>query len=133
MKYLEGKAAEHEKAYEQAKTQLAELKEQLETLETRLRDVKDKKQALIARANAAKAKEHMNASFDKIDSESAYREFLRMENRIEEMEVRVKYGTSAEANTEHSRSQYSDEVEAELEKMRSLSLEKAEHQKAAHE
>ncbi|WP_416655443.1 stress responsive protein LiaH [Bacillus amyloliquefaciens] len=133
MKYLEGKAVEHEKAYEQAKTQLAELKEQLETLETRLRDVKDKKQALIARANAAKAKEHMNASFDKIDSESAYREFLRMENRIEEMEVRVKYGTSAEANTEVSRSQYSDEVEAELEKMRSLSLEKTEHQKAAHE
>lgn len=133
MKYLEGKAAEHEKAYEQAKTQLAELKEQMETLETRLRDVKDKKQALIARANAAKAKEHMNASFDKIDSESAYREFLRMESRIEEMEVRVKYGTSAEANTEYSRSQYSDEVEAEIEKMRSLSLEKTEHQKAAHE
>ena len=58
----------------------------------------------------------MNASFDKIDSESAYREFLRMESRIEEMEVRVKYGTSAEANTEYSRSQYSDEVEAEIEK-----------------
>ena len=71
----------------------------------------------------------MNASFDKIDSESAYREFLRMESRIEEMEVRVKYGTSAEANTEYSRSQYSDEVEAEIEKMRSLSLEKTEHQK----
>ena len=31
------------------------------------------------RANAVKAKEHMNASFNKIDSESAYREFMRME------------------------------------------------------
>lgn len=75
MKYLEGKAAEHKTSYEHAEQQLAELKEQLSTLEVRLQDVKDKKQALIARANAANAKEHMNASFDKIDNESAYREF----------------------------------------------------------
>lgn len=57
MKYLEGKAAEHKASYEQANSQLADLKEQLAALETKLQDVKDKKQALIARANAAKAKE----------------------------------------------------------------------------
>ncbi|MEC1750915.1 stress responsive protein LiaH [Bacillus mojavensis] len=123
MKYLEGKAAEHKASYEQASSQLAELKEQLATLETRLQDVKDKKQALIARANAAKAKEHMNATFDKIDSESAYREFLRIENRIEELEIRADYSKSAEAGKETSQSEFADEVEAEIEKMRELSLE----------
>ncbi|MCC2930698.1 stress responsive protein LiaH [Bacillus sp. LBG-1-113] len=125
MKYLEGKAAEHKASYEQASSQLAELKEQLATLETRLQDVKDKKQALIARANAAKAKEHMNATFDKIDSESAYREFLRIENRIEELEIRADYSKSAEAGTETSQSEFADEVEAEIEKMRELSLKKS--------
>ncbi|AZV50128.1 MULTISPECIES: stress responsive protein LiaH [Bacillus] len=125
MKYLEGKAAEHKASYEQASNQLAELKEQLATLETRLQDVKDKKQALIARANAAKAKEHMNATFDKIDSESAYREFLRIENRIEEMEIRADYSKSAQAGTESSRSEFAGEVEAEIEKMRELSLKKS--------
>ncbi|PRS06657.1 stress responsive protein LiaH [Bacillus halotolerans] len=125
MKYLEGKAAEHKASYEQASNQLAELKEQLATLETRLQDVKDKKQALIARANAAKAKEHMNATFDKIDSESAYREFLRIENRIEEMEIRADYSKSAQAGTESSRSEFAGEVEAEIEKMRGLSLKKS--------
>ncbi|MCY8979474.1 stress responsive protein LiaH [Bacillus halotolerans] len=125
MKYLEGKASEHKASYEQASSQLDELKEQLATLETRLQDVKDKKQALIARANAAKAKEHMNATFDKIDSESAYREFLRIENRIEEMEIRADYSKSAEAGTESSRSEFAGEVEAEIEKMRELSLKKS--------
>lgn len=125
MKYLEGKAAEHKASYEQASSQLAELKEQLATLETRLQDVKDKKQALIARANAAKAKEHMNATFDKIDSESAYREFLRIENRIEELEIRADYSKSAEAGTATSQSEFADEVEAEIEKMRELSLKKS--------
>ncbi|MCY9106552.1 PspA/IM30 family protein [Bacillus atrophaeus] len=133
MKYLEGKAAEHKASYEHAEQQLAELKEQLSTLEVRLQDVKDKKQALIARANAANAKEHMNASFDKIDNESAYREFLRMENRIEEMEVRANYSQSAEARTEYSRTEFAGEVEAELEKMRSLSLKKAEQTSAVNE
>ncbi|WP_430742376.1 stress responsive protein LiaH [Bacillus atrophaeus] len=133
MKYLEGKAAEHKAFYEHADQQLAELKEQLSTLEVRLQDVKDKKQALIARANAANAKEHMNASFDKIDNESAYREFLRMENRIEEMEVRANYSQSAEAGTEYSRTEFAGEVEAELEKMRSLSLKKAEQTSAVNE
>lgn len=42
MKYLEGKAAEHKASYEQANSQLADLKEQLAALETKLQDVKDK-------------------------------------------------------------------------------------------
>ncbi|WP_338443202.1 PspA/IM30 family protein [Bacillus spizizenii] len=124
MKYLEGKAAEHKASYEQAISQLTDLKEQLAALETKLQDVKDKKQALIARANAAKAKEHMNTTFDKIDSESAYREFLRIENRIEEMEIRANYSKSAEAGTELTRKEFADDVEAEIEKMRALSLQK---------
>ncbi|MCZ8478591.1 stress responsive protein LiaH [Bacillus subtilis] len=133
MKYLEGKAAEHKASYEQANSQLADLKEQLAALETKLQDVKDKKQALIARANAAKAKEHMNTTFDKIDSESAYSEFLRIENRIEEMEIRANYSKSAEAGAELTRKEFADDVEAEIEKMRTLSLQKSDQTQAANE
>ncbi|KKB75429.1 MULTISPECIES: stress responsive protein LiaH [Bacillus] len=120
MKYFEQKAKEYKEAYEHAHKQLAELKEQLQTLEVKLRDVKDRKHALIARANAVKAKEHMNASFNKIDSESAYREFMRMENRIEEMEARVNsYAElSASSGSPYSRVEYAKEVEEEFEKMR---------------
>lgn len=88
MKYFEEKHNEYQEAYQQSVKQLKELKEQLQHLETKLRDIKDKKQALIARANAAQAKQHMNDSINKVDSESAYKEFLRMENRIEEMETK---------------------------------------------
>ncbi len=118
MKYFEEKAAEYKDAHQHAKKQLAELKEQLETLEVKLRDIKDRKHALIARANAVKAKEHMNASFNKIDSES--REFMRMENRIEEMETRVNsYAElSASSSSPFGRLEYAKEVEEELEKMR---------------
>ena len=120
MKYFEEKAAEYKDAHQHAKKQLAELKEQLETLEIKLRDVKDRKHALIARANAVKAKEHMNASFNKIDSESAYREFMRMENRIEEMETKANsYAElSASSSSPFGRLEYAKEVEEELEKMR---------------
>lgn len=115
MKYFEEKAAEYKDAHQHAKKQLAELKEQLETLEVKLRDIKDRKHALIARANAVKAKEHMNASFNKIDSESAYREFMRMENRIEEMETRVNsYAElSASSSSPFGRLEYAKEVEEE--------------------
>ncbi|NPC94134.1 PspA/IM30 family protein [Bacillus sp. WMMC1349] len=130
MKYFEAKAAEYQDTYQHAKQQLVELKEQLQTLEVKLRDIKDKKHALIARANAVKAKEHMNASFNKIDNESTYREFLRMENRIEEMETRVNsYADfTATSNSPYSRLEYAKEVEEELEKMRSqkVGLEKQE-------
>ncbi|MEC1259660.1 PspA/IM30 family protein [Bacillus swezeyi] len=120
MKYFEEKASEYQEAYHHAKKQLAELKEQLQTLEVKLRDIKDRKHALIARANAVKAKEHMNASFNKIDSESAYREFMRMETRIEEMEAKVNsYAEiSAGSGSSYSRLEYAKEVEEELEKMR---------------
>ncbi|MFN2744217.1 MULTISPECIES: stress responsive protein LiaH [Bacillus] len=118
MKYFEAKTAEYQEAHQHAKKQLAELKEQLKTLEVKLRDIKDRKHALIARANAVKAKEHMNASFNKIDSESAYREFMRMENRIEEMETKVNSYAELSAGSPYSRLEYAKEVEQELENMR---------------
>ena len=105
--------------------QLKELKEQLQHLETKLRDVKDKKQALIARANAAQAKQHMNESMNKVDSESAYKEFLRMENRIEEMETKAgSYAQFADQGA-YAHLDYADEVEKEWQKLqRSKQLEK---------
>ncbi|KAA6450609.1 stress responsive protein LiaH [Bacillus swezeyi] len=124
MKYFEEKASEYQDAYQHAKKQLAELKEQLQTLEVKLHDIKDRKHALIARANAVKAKEHMNASFNKIDNESAYREFMRMETRIEEMEAKVNsYAEiSAGSGSSYSRLEYAKEVEEELGKMRAQKL-----------
>lgn len=119
MKYFEQKAEEHKEAFEHATKQIKELKDQLQTLEVKLQDIKDKKHALIARANAVQAKEHMNASFNKIDNENAYHEFKRMENRIEEMEVRVNsYAGFNETNKAYSHLEYADEVEVELKKMR---------------
>lgn len=53
------------------------------------------------------------------------REFLRIENRIEEMEIRANYSKSAEAGTELTRKEFADDVEAEIEKMRALSLQKS--------
>ncbi len=135
MKYFEEKTGEYQEAYQHASKQLGELKEQLEKLEVKLRDVKDRKHALIARANAVKAKEHMNASFNKIDNESAYREFMRMESRIEEMEARANsYAElSASSGSPYSRVEYAKEVEEELEKMRAKKIGLEKQQSAGNE
>ncbi|PCK20062.1 protein LiaH [Bacillus pumilus] len=118
MKYFEEKHKEYQDAYQQSVKQSKELKEQLQHLETKLRDVKDKKQVLIARANAAQAKQHMNESINKVDSESAYKEFLRMENRIEEMETKAgSYAQFAEQGT-YAHFDYADEVEKEWQKLK---------------
>ncbi|MFS0656137.1 stress responsive protein LiaH [Bacillus sp. 179-C3.3 HS] len=118
MKYFEEKHKEHQGAYQQSVTQMTELKEQLQHLETKLRDIKDKKQALIARANAAQAKQHMNESINKVDSESAYKEFLRMEHRIEEMETKASgYGQFADQGA-YAHLDYADEVEKEFQKLK---------------
>ncbi|MBP1081184.1 stress responsive protein LiaH [Bacillus capparidis] len=118
MKYYEEKAKEHKESYELAKNQVKELKNQLETLEGKLQDLKDKKHALIARANAVKAKEHLNASFNRIDSDSAYREFMRMENRIEEMEIKVNSFADISGSSSFTNLEYAGEVEKEIEKMK---------------
>jgi lia operon protein LiaH len=124
MKYYEGKAQEHKESYEMAKNQVRELKNQLQTLEGKLQDLKDKKHALIARANAVKAKEHLNDSFNRIDSESAYREFTRMENRIEEMEMKVK--SYSDFSGPFTQLEYKGEVEKEIEKMKAAKEENGE-------
>ncbi|MEB2270825.1 PspA/IM30 family protein [Bacillus safensis] len=129
MKYFEEKHNEYQEAYQQSVKQLKELKEQLQHLETKLRDIKDKKQALIARANAAQAKQHMNDSINKVDSESAYKEFLRMENRIEEMETKAgSYAQFADQGA-YAHLDYADEVEEEWQK---LKLEKKPEQQQAN-
>lgn len=126
MKHYEEKAKEHKESYELANNQVKELKNQLQTLEEKLQDLKDKKQALIARANAVKAKEHLNASFNRIDSESAYREFMRMENRIEEMEIKVNSFADLSGASSCSRLEYAGEVEKEIEKMKTKKKENGE-------
>ena len=61
------------------------------------------------------------ASMNRIDSESSFKEFQRLEDRIAEMEVRVNAcGGSGFAgdHSQFSKLEYADEVEKEIEKMR---------------
>ncbi|MGE6630032.1 PspA/IM30 family protein [Bacillus sp. NPDC077027] len=123
MKYFEEKYEQYRESYDQSQVQMIELKEQLQQLETKLRDIKDKKQALIARANAAQAKQHMNESMNKVDSESAYKEFLRMENRIEDLETKASgYHQFSEQHGAYAHLDYADDVERELQKLKATKI-----------
>ncbi|MFC7395417.1 PspA/IM30 family protein [Scopulibacillus cellulosilyticus] len=125
MKHFEAKAEKYCELYEKAGEQVKDLKIQLSQLEEKFQDLKDKKNALIARANAAKAKEHIHTSINRIDSESTYKEFKRLEERINEMEIKADTYASAsfisDAN-QWRKFEYADEAEKELEKMRQAKL-----------
>lgn len=121
MKHYETKMVQYEELREKASAQISELKDQLRQLEEKFQGLKDKKYALIARANAVKAKEHMQASMSRIDSESAYRKFQRLEDRIAETEVRVNSWMDVEPAGRYSdftKLEYANEVEKEIENMR---------------
>ena len=70
-------------------------------------------------------KQKLIESMNKVDSESAYKEFLRMENRIEEMETKAgSYAQFADQGA-YAHLDYADEVEKEWQKLkRSKQLEK---------
>ncbi|HET7578229.1 MAG TPA: PspA/IM30 family protein [Bacillales bacterium] len=120
MKHGEAKVSQYEELRQQAAAQVLELKDQLGQLEEKFQALKDKKYALIARANAVKAKEHMQASMNRIDSESSFREFQRLEDRISEAEVRVKswMGVDFGSSSRYNDLEYADQVDKEIEKMR---------------
>lgn len=121
MKHYETKVVQYEELREKSSTQVLELKDQLRQLEDKFQALKDKKYALIARANAVKAKEHMQASMNHIDSESSFRKFQRLEDRIAETEVRVNSWMGSDLAGRYSdftKLEYAKEVEQEMEKMR---------------
>ncbi|HEX7064028.1 MAG TPA: PspA/IM30 family protein [Bacillales bacterium] len=121
MKGYEAKAEQYRELTEKAAEQVRELQDQLGELEERFQALKDKKHALIARANAVRAKEHMQASMNRVDSESAFREFQRLEDRITEAEIRVNAwgcGGFESSSGRFAKLEHADEVEKELEKMR---------------
>lgn len=121
MKHYETKTGEYSQLHQKASEQVTELQEQLGKLEEKFQTLKDKKHALIARANAVKAKEHMHASVNRIDSESSFREFQRLEERITEMEIRTDtflHPDLQSSPNKLNKLEYADDVESELEKMR---------------
>lgn len=121
MKHYEAKVQQYKEFYDKATQQVRELKGQLSQLEEKFQALKDKKYALIARANAAKAKEHMNASINQIDSESSFREFQRLEDRIHEMEIKANTwgATGVDSDTnQFIKLEYADAAEKELDRMR---------------
>lgn len=121
MKHYEAKVNYYKDLYQKASQQVAELKSQLEELQEKFQQLKDQKHALVARANAARAKEHMQHSMENVHSESAFTEFQRLEDRIMEMELRVDTGYTSQWSSDHSNNmhlEYADDVEHEIEKMR---------------
>lgn len=117
-KHFESKANQDREQAQKTAEQVRELREQLDQLEKRFDILKDKKQALIARANAAKTKKSIAASIHRMDSESTYQEFQRLENRIMEMEIEANTIGAADWDQGH-RWEHTHDIERELEKMKS--------------
>jgi lia operon protein LiaH len=123
MKQYEEKVLQYEEIYEQSVAQLVELKEQLGKLEERIQALRDKRHTLVARANVVKAKEHMNASINRIDSNSSYREFQRLEARIMDMETKANVYTSYNfggEQTSFTKLEHEEDVEKELQKLKEV-------------
>ncbi|MGZ9867125.1 PspA/IM30 family protein [Priestia endophytica] len=123
MKQHEEKVLQYEEIYEQSVAQLVELKEQLGKLEERIQALRDKRHTLVARANVVKAKEHMNASINRIDSNSSYREFQRLEARIMDMETKANVYTAYNFDGEQTaftRLEHEEDVEKELQKLKEV-------------
>jgi lia operon protein LiaH len=118
MKLAEARAKHYAEQAEIAAGQVRELKEQAAVLERRYQELKDRKHALIARANFAEVKERIAHSLHSIDTESLYREFQRLENRILEQEIRANAYMSISDEASYARFEYADEIEQELERMR---------------
>ncbi|KYG28387.1 PspA/IM30 family protein [Priestia endophytica] len=123
MKQHEEKVLQYEEIYEQSVAQLVELKEQLGKLEERIQALRDKRHTLVARANVVKAKEHMNASINRIDSNSSYREFQRLEARIMDMETKANVYTAYNFDGEQTaftKLEHEEDVEKELQKLKEV-------------
>ncbi|MBA4494147.1 PspA/IM30 family protein [Paenactinomyces guangxiensis] len=121
MKHYEAKAKEYQEYTVKSEEQVKELREQLGKLEKKYQDLKDKKNDLVARAAVAKAKYSMNATLSFVASDSALKEFKRIEDRITEMEIKANSYANAGLGGEDlsfAKVEYADEVEQELEKLR---------------
>lgn len=125
MKHYEAKAEEYREYVAQASKQVKELREQMGKLVKKYQDLQDKKNELIARAAVAKAKQSINATLNFFDSESALKEFKRIENRIAEMEVKANSYANADRDGDLSfaRVEYAEEIEKEIERLRSAKIE----------
>ena len=79
-----------EPAWESAKATSEHLKKQLRALEAKLEETKRKRSTLIARQRAAHAREYMGDTLSHFKTGlDAHANFLRMEDRVAEMEARV--------------------------------------------
>ena len=106
-----------EPAWESAKATSEHLKKQLHALEAKLEEAKRKRSMLIARQRAAQAREYMGDTLSHFKAGlDAHANFMRMEDRVAEMEARVE--AMVEVNGEASRLEkdvIAMEVEREVE------------------
>ncbi|MBO8171564.1 MAG: PspA/IM30 family protein [Bacillaceae bacterium] len=119
-KHYEKKKEHYTALYNQATEQVEKLEQQLAELQDQFEQMRDRKYALVARANAARTREHINHSLDKFNIANTIREFQRMEERILEMEIRAETAGSRIETCESglSKLEINREVEEELEQMR---------------
>ncbi len=120
----ETKVQEYRALYENTKEQVATLVEQLKELKDKFYELRNKKFHLASRANAAQAVKDMNQALVTIDTESAAKGFLRIEEKLMMMEadsqamqhIRRVYGDTNYGNLQ--KVENNEKVEQELEKLK---------------
>lgn len=115
----EEQVKQYENLHEEAETQVQELMKQLTEMKERYQLLKDRKHAMMAKAEATKAKEKISDTIAKLDCDRIVASFSRIEDRIFEMENRVKLRNTGQSyDVKMAKLEHHDKIEAELEKLK---------------
>ena len=101
-------AEEYQKQWESQKAAVEGLKTSLRTLNSKIEEARRKKKLLVAKKQRADAQIAMNEGIAKVDEESAFETFERMEKKIEQAEA------EAEAAGELAEEKSGDELSAKF-------------------
>lgn len=135
--FCEQKIAEYRTQLDDTKAQKRELLEQLLELKDKYAEMRHKKWRLIARVNVAEAMKQMNVAMSSVDTESAAKGFSRIEERVLTMEAEaqacrhVRETFRTYLNSVIPANKYSDQVEAELKKLKAEKQNTAKHNESS--
>jgi len=103
------------KQYEEQAAQVEQLKDALRQLEAKIEEAEAKKDLLIARSRRARAETHVRETLAGVREVSALSEFERLEEKVEEEELRAR--AAAELDTDTLESKFEKlEQEADLDR-----------------
>lgn len=131
------KIKEYRAQLEETKAQKRELLEQLLELKDKYAEMRHKKWRLIARVNVAEAMKQMNVAMSSVDTESAAKGFSRIEERVLTMEAEaqacrhVRETFRTYRNNVIPANKSSDQVEAELKKLKAEKQNTAKHNESS--